>query len=67
MAINKSTGPKTEEGKKRVSQNALKSGVYARNIVLPTENPADFEVLHQQFINDFKPQDIAGSNPFAYR
>lgn len=61
MAINKSTGPKTEDGKKRVSQNALKSGVYARNIVLPTENLADFEALHHQFINDFKPQDIAGS------
>lgn len=61
MAINKSTGPKTEEGKRRVSQNALKSGVYARDIVLPSECRADFEGLHQQFINDFKPQDIAGA------
>lgn len=61
MAINKSTGPKTEAGKKRVSQNALKSGVYARDIVLPTESRTDFEGLHQQFINDFKPQDIAGA------
>jgi hypothetical protein len=61
MARSKSTGPKTKEGKRRISQNALKSGVYARHIVLPSENSADFETLHQQFINDFKPQDIAGS------
>jgi len=61
MARNKSTGPKTEEGKRRISQNALKTGVYAHHIVLPSENSADFEALHQQFIDDFKPQDIAGS------
>jgi len=61
MAINKSTGPRTEKGKKVVSQNALKSGVYARDIVLPTESLADFEVLHQNFIGDFKPQDIVGA------
>lgn len=61
MTINRSTGPKTDEGKKRVSKNALKTGVYARDIVLPTESQADFEALHQQFIHDFKPQDITGS------
>lgn len=59
--MNKSTGPRTEEGKKRVSQNAIKNGVYARHVVLPTESRADFEVLHQCFIDDFQPQDIAGS------
>lgn len=61
MTINKSTGPKTDKGKKRVSRNALKSGVYARDIVLPTESLADFEAHHQRFIDDFRPQDIVGS------
>ena len=61
MAINKSTGPRTEKGKKVVSQNALKSGVYARDIVLPNESLADFEAHHQRFINDFRPQDIVAS------
>lgn len=61
MAINKSTGPRTEKGKKVVSQNALKSGVYARNIVLTNESLVDFEAHHQRFINDFRPQDIVAS------
>jgi len=61
MVINKSTGPRTEKGKKVASQNALKSGVYARDIVLPNESLADFEAHHQRFINDFRPQDIVAS------
>ncbi|CAM3790533.1 hypothetical protein [Polynucleobacter antarcticus] len=61
MAINKSTGPKTEAGKNRVSRNALKSGVYARDIALPNESLAEFEAHHQRFIDDFVPQDIVGS------
>ena len=31
----KSTGPRTEEGKQRVSLNALKHGLLARDAVLP--------------------------------
>lgn len=61
MAINKSTGPRTDQGKKRVSKNALKSGVYARDIVLPNESLTEFEAHHQCFIDDFRPQDIVGS------
>ena len=33
----KSTGPRTAEGKARVSLNALKHGLLARDTVLPTE------------------------------
>ena len=39
----KSTGPRTEEGKTRVSKNALKHGLLARDTVLPGEDPADFD------------------------
>ena len=39
----KSTGPRTEEGKARVSLNALKHGLLARDAVLPEEDPAEFD------------------------
>ena len=40
-----STGPRTPEGKDRSSRNALKHGLTARQIVLPSESAADFELL----------------------
>ena len=39
----KSTGPRTDEGKSRVAKNALKHGLLARDTVLPSEDPADFD------------------------
>ena len=39
----KSTGPRTNEGKQRSGQNALKHGLLARDAVLPDEDPADFD------------------------
>ena len=36
----KSTAPRTEQGKARASQNALKQGLLARDAVLPDEAPA---------------------------
>ena len=37
-----STGPRTSEGKARSSQNARKHGLFARDTVLPDENPEEF-------------------------
>src|SRR5271157_761202 len=61
----KSTGPKTPEGKARVSLNALKTGAYAkadnamRQIMLRRgENPADFEQLHQGLNEGWHPDDV---------
>src|SRR5271157_1266859 len=58
----KSQGPKTPEGKARVSLNALKTGAYAktdkarREIMLRRgENPDDFEQLHQEFTEEWQP------------
>ncbi len=39
----RSTGPRTPAGKTRVSMNATKHGFTARDVVLPGEDPADFE------------------------
>ena len=38
----RSTGPRTPEGKARSSQNASKHGLFARDTVLPDENPEEF-------------------------
>ena len=51
----KSTGPRTDEGKQRSSQNALKHGVYAVESVIPGEDPADFDKLCDEFGQRYLP------------
>ena len=53
----KSTGPKTPEGKARSSLNALKSGIDAWSHIIPGENPADLEALTAQFHDHYRPAD----------
>jgi hypothetical protein len=50
-----STGPRTEAGKQRSSQNALGHGLTARTALLPSEDPEAYERLIQQFLDDCKP------------
>ena len=51
----KSTGPRTEEGKARVSKNALKHGLLARDTVLPGEDPAEFDIQLSALEADIQP------------
>ena len=51
----KSTGPKTAEGKAVVSQNAIKHGLFAAEAVITGENPADYEAYHDQFLAELAP------------
>ena len=45
----KSTGPKTAEGKQVTRLNALKHGLQAEHVVIPGEDPEEFEALSIDF------------------
>jgi hypothetical protein len=51
----KSTGPRTPEGKERTSRNGLLHGLTAEKHFLPDEDPADFEALRARFRADWQP------------
>jgi hypothetical protein len=51
----KSTGPRTPEGKARVSKNALKHGLTGRDIVMPNETPEDYDSFREGLLDDLAP------------
>jgi hypothetical protein len=52
----KSRGPKTEEGKARAAQNALKHGLRAQKyLVLPEEDAAEFADLETALVEELAP------------
>jgi len=51
----KSTGPRTAEGKAASSANALKTGIYAKSTLLPGEDPAEYDALRQEHYDQFQP------------
>jgi hypothetical protein len=51
-----STGPRTEEGKRRSSQNARTHGLTAHHPVIPDEDRAAFDQLRTQLQAETKPQ-----------
>ena len=51
----KSTGPKTPEGKSRASANSRTHGAYAQSLILPGEEPADFQILLDTHLDAWKP------------
>jgi hypothetical protein len=55
----RSGGPQTDEGKKIASQNALKTGAYSNTLILPGEDESHFRQIEDQFIRDFRPEDMA--------
>jgi hypothetical protein len=52
----KSTGPKTTEGKKRSKLNAVTHGVFCQEIILVKEDEPLYKELRRTFIRDLKPQ-----------
>ena len=51
----KSTGPRTNEGKAAVSQNAVKHGLLAEQDVISLESQADFDQYRQQLLDELSP------------
>ena len=43
----RSTGPKTQSGKQRSSQNAVRHGLTAETVIGPLEDPADYRAFEQ--------------------
>src|SRR3974390_2328433 len=55
----KSTGPRTSEGKARSAMNALKSGIDAKSAVLPGESLEKFQNVIDSWHDRFQPADPA--------
>ena len=51
----KSHGPKTEAGLRRSSQNALKHGLSSQTLLLPSEDPDEFNQLLTSYLDQFQP------------
>jgi len=50
-----STGPRTQAGKQRSSLNAIRHGLTAQTVVLPSEDPAAYETHRRQFLDEYQP------------
>ena len=53
----RSTGPRTAAGKRRVALNALRHGLTSQAVVLPNEDPAAYHKHAQEFLNEYQPHD----------
>ena len=51
----KSTGPRTSEGKAAVSQNAVTHGLFAASDVISSESQADFDLYREQLLAELSP------------
>ena len=49
------TGPRTDAGKARSSQNAVKHGIFSQNPVIPGENAAEWDVFRQEIVQSHAP------------
>jgi len=51
----KSTGPRTIQGRAAVSQNAVKHGLYARQDIISLESQADFDLYRELMLSELAP------------
>ncbi len=57
----KSTGPRSVEGKSASRFNALKHGIDAASIVIPGEDAADYDALVAQYHREYQPRSASES------
>jgi len=51
----KSTGPRTPDGKAAVAQNAVRHGLLAQQVVIRGEDPGEFEFYRDQMLGELSP------------
>jgi len=51
----KSTGPRTSQGKSSITQNAVKHGLSAHNDVISSESQADFDLYRDRILSELNP------------
>ncbi|HEX4228726.1 MAG TPA: hypothetical protein VHZ07_08650 [Bryobacteraceae bacterium] len=51
----RSTGPRTPQGKAVSSQNATTHGCRSKTLILPDEDPAEYESLHKNWWDHYQP------------
>jgi len=51
----RSTGPRTAEGKTASSQNAFKHGLYSKQLILPGEDPVELDALRADLRREHQP------------
>jgi hypothetical protein len=54
----KSTGPRTPEGKQKSSLNALRHGLTSQSAVIPGEDPELYQIHIQAFLDEYDPQSV---------
>src|SRR5438045_1824962 len=54
----RSTGPRSDAGKRRSSRNATSHGIYCRDLVLPGESQAEFRAYRDAYLLRLNPQDV---------
>ena len=50
-----STGPKTEAGKERSSQNSYKHGLTSSKVILPGEDPSEYDAFRADILEQYQP------------
>ncbi len=51
----KSTGPRTSEGKSAISQNAVQHSLSARQAIISSESQADFDLYRERMLSELAP------------
>jgi hypothetical protein len=51
----KSTGPKTQDGKRTVSKNAVKHGLLSADVLMPGEDASEFTEFYQSALEELAP------------
>ena len=54
----KSTGPKTEQGKRKARHNSTTHGLFCQSLLLPHDDPIIFHTLRDSYLLALKPQNL---------